>query len=48
MVTFRCPEEEGEKTLAEAAEEDQLDELGFFDNSEDAGPVIFNTEPEWN
>ena len=36
-----------EVRLAEAAEEDQLDELGFFDNSEDAGPVIFNTEPDW-
>ena len=36
-----------EVRLAEAAEEDKLDELGFFDDAEDAGPVIFNSEPAW-
>lgn len=39
-----------EVRLAEAAEEDNLDELGFFDdNVEDQGPIIFSSEAtDWD
>ena len=36
-----------EVRLAEAAEEDNLEELGFFADEEESGPVIF-TEDDWH